>query len=158
MNFVEVLNALNSALYDFKERDSQLLELTADERAATHRIAVYLEKYFPGWYVDCEYNRKNKNIKELPGIGIVRPDIIVHYRDTSSNLLVIEVKKGMRNAQNDRCKLIEFTKSDGGYRYRFGVLLLLSMKQPYGVKEEWYQDGKHIPEYDLYQNLDMRIP
>ncbi|MGA2162566.1 MAG: hypothetical protein ABSG28_10305 [Methanoregula sp.] len=89
----DILNRITSALYEFKEKDIILLDLTADERAATHRIAIYLEKQFPDWDVDCEYNRKGRIRKGLPDIGSVRPDIVIHHRDTDENLLVFEVKK-----------------------------------------------------------------
>jgi hypothetical protein len=158
LTIFDILNRLNAALEDFKEEDLILLTLTADERAATHRIAIHIEKEFPGWNVDCEYNRKRHGVKELPGIGAVRPDIIVHHRDTEDNLLVIEVKKKGKEIQKDRLKLIEFTKSDGEFCYKFGMLLILNMKRPFFADIEIYQNGDNLKGFDNIQvNLDMTI-
>lgn len=65
---------------------------------------------FPGWDVDCEYNRDSNVPKRLQSSLFQRdsndvaphrdtegktvfPDIIVHKRGTQVNLLVVEVKK-----------------------------------------------------------------
>jgi hypothetical protein len=46
--------------------------------------------------VDPEYNRDGHEVKRSDGV-IVVPDVIVHHRGTSDNLLVIEVKKSTTN-------------------------------------------------------------
>jgi len=153
VEFSEIKKKINQALNDFRENDLNLLELTVDERATTHRIAVYIERYFTGWDVDCEYNRREKNIKSVSGIGNVRPDIIVHKRGLSENLLVIEVKKADNTLLKDKAKLIEFTKIDGDYHYQFGLLILLSMIKPYILNGEWYQRGLHMKEEDICECL-----
>ena len=45
------------ALSDFYARETDLLEKDLGERALTHRLAVALERQFPEWNVDCDYNR-----------------------------------------------------------------------------------------------------
>jgi hypothetical protein len=129
------------ALENFRERDFQLLQLCADERAATHRIACYLQKYFSDWNVDCEYNRRGKNPKEQNG-RLVRPDIIIHHRGVPENLLCIEEKKEGELLDDDRIKLKKFTDPLGDDRYQFGLLLVLSLATPYAFEGEWYQNGK----------------
>ncbi len=94
-----VRGALSRVMHD----DADLLRFEVHERAFTHRLAVYLEKAFEGWHVDCEYNRQDglaNNPKMLTIDGMERrafPDIIVHRRGAwdpqlRNNLLAVEVK------------------------------------------------------------------
>jgi hypothetical protein len=116
------------------ERDSFLLENDTNERSITHKLAGYLENYFPEWDVDCEYNRNRGEVKRIPPEPVasdpepvasdpepvasdpepvasddtkavtVFPDIIVHKRNTGENLLVIEVKKASNNKDDAKLK------------------------------------------------------
>jgi hypothetical protein len=88
--------------------DSYLINKDVNERSITHKFAVYLNSMFPGYDVDCEYNRNLNKAKEIelevedvPSDNIeaktVFPDIIVHKRGETgieANLIVIECKKG----------------------------------------------------------------
>jgi hypothetical protein len=140
--FEEIEGIIDKTIKKFLEYDHQLLQLCVDERASTHRIACYLEDIFNnGWHIDCEYNRKGRNPKRQNG-GLVRPDIIVHRRDTCDNLLCIEAKKSGEILADDRRKLREFTNEKGEYRYQFGLLLLISLEEPYSIKGRWYWNGK----------------
>jgi hypothetical protein len=125
--------------------DRELLESNANERSITHRFAVYIEREIPlgtsgvSYDVDCEYNRSNKTPKRLTSFkrridsdnadGVtVYPDIIVHKRGTSCNLIVIEAKRDssesncsdLPSCNCDRCKLRAY-KNDLGYSYAFFV-------------------------------------
>ncbi|HQK46046.1 MAG TPA: hypothetical protein PLP52_03750, partial [Syntrophorhabdaceae bacterium] len=42
------------ALYRY---DHELIDKNANERSITHKLAEHLQKEFPYWHVDCEYNR-----------------------------------------------------------------------------------------------------
>jgi len=143
VTFDEVEKRVNLALNNFKERDLQLLELCADERASTHRIACYLQKYFQDWHVDCEYNRRGKRSKRQGG-KLVRPDIIIHHRGIPENLLCIEAKKEGESLDDDRIKMSNFTDSTGEDRYQFGLLLVFSLNAPYNIDCKWYRDGNAI--------------
>jgi hypothetical protein len=147
VSFEDVKRFVTAALGDFEKYDHQLLELCVDERAATHRLACHLQKHFSGWNADCEYNRKGRNPKELDGV-LVRPDIIIHKRDSNDdNLLCIEAKKSgesIKKINADRKKLQGFTRSAGEYKYRFGLLIILSLTAPYKIDCEWFEDGKSI--------------
>lgn len=143
VSFGEVKKRVESALNDFKTQDLQLLRLCADERAATHRIACYLQNNFPEWHVDCEYNRRGEKPKTQRG-QLVRPDIIVHRRGIPENLLCIEAKKEGESLDDDRKKLKNFTDPDGEDEYQFGLLLILSLKAPYGIHCEWFRDGNAV--------------
>ena len=128
------------------ERDSFLLENDTNERSITHKLAGYLENYFPEWDVDCEYNRNRGEVKRIPPEPVasdpepvasddtkavtVFPDIIVHKRNTGENLLVIEVKKASNNKDDaklkDLKKLRQFKQDP--YNYLFAIFLVLDEK------------------------------
>jgi hypothetical protein len=122
------------ALLELCDRDRYLLEVDVNERSLTHRLAIYLEKSFPGYDVDCEYNRDVEDPKRLhitrrkidsadTDATTVYPDIIVHRRGKrgyGDNLVVIEAKKCGRDSKDDEEKLRAFLRCLG-YRYAFFV-------------------------------------
>jgi hypothetical protein len=65
---------------------------------------------FPGWDVDCEYDRDGAARKTIPdGTGndddegsAVLPDIIVHHRGPGGNHVVFELKKSSNRLPDDR--------------------------------------------------------
>ena len=135
MEFLEIEKKINTAVKDFEARHSTLLEVKANERSMTHKLAECLQKEFIGWDVDCEYNRKGFDPKRLnltpvsilsddENATTVYPDIIVHQRiKQENNLLVIEAKKvelGADNTKHDREKLRAFLSQLG---YKFAVLV-----------------------------------
>jgi len=125
------------SLEKFLERDSVLLEINANERSLTHRVAIYLQELFPEMDVDCEYNREDHDPKALyiPGgepdtydtnAQTVYPDIIIHKRKINENLLVMEFKKTSSHIGDEKefMKLKEY-KLQLGYKHalfiEFGV-------------------------------------
>lgn len=126
--------------------DQHLLDVVANERSVTHRLAVYIEleiaaslKY-KKFHVDCEYNRSNNEPKRLHDFkrniasddtkGVtVYPDLIVHERGTKNNLIVIETKLdryGLSCDEDsactcDRCKLRVY-KNELEYKYAFFIV------------------------------------
>jgi DNA-directed RNA polymerase specialized sigma54-like protein len=110
----KVINAINHLI----EKDKYLLEIDVHERTITHRLALYLQCEFEDWNVDCEYNRNWDVIKQIQIIKqlnvtfpqndfnmdesvSVFPDIIIHHRKSSENLLVVEVKKTTSKVSSD---------------------------------------------------------
>ena len=98
-------------IQEFLQRESLLLKNDAGEQALSHRLAVVLEPKFKEWNIDCEYNRDVEAVKRLryalsPNGNIedrdVIPDIIIHRRKTSDNLLVIEIKKSTNRESDDK--------------------------------------------------------
>ena len=49
--------AVARALSELLVNDRDLLSIDANERSITFRFAMYLQRHFPDWTVDCEYNR-----------------------------------------------------------------------------------------------------
>lgn len=124
----EIIKArLESALNKLLRRDIDLLRLDVNERAITHRLAMYLQEDFLEWDVDCEYNRSHDQVKQLKfpegecrpddtNAKTVFPDVIVHRRNTDQNLLVIEVKKDSNNEGEDYdLEKLRAFKSELGY-------------------------------------------
>lgn len=104
-NAQDIMDLLKRAYKKFLTNDSYLIDSGANERSMTHKYAEYLQQEFPSWHVDCEYNRaKDDTGRYIPKAIYnfiddrecghrVYPDIIIHHRGTSDNLIVIEAKK-----------------------------------------------------------------
>lgn len=140
MNFNKLMDNVNMTINTFLKKDSELFALGASEWAVAHRIAVYLEKYFKGWHIDCEYNKVGLSgtTKQNADGDYKRPDIIVHHRgmvERKHNLLVIEVK--INNTQEDYAKLQDFTsppRKDRKFQYQYGLALSFSPN----LEKKWF--------------------
>ncbi len=130
----EVKEKIKIALEEVIKNDSYLLDVNINERSLTHRLAIYLEKHFPNYHVDCEYNRTDMDQKKLIRFRkditsdnkeavTVYPDIIIHKRGTKrDNLVVIEAKKSTNDDESDKEKLMAYKKDkDLGYKYAFFI-------------------------------------
>ena len=159
------LNKVVAALQEFYAREAFLLEKELGERTLTHRFAVYLEKQYPGWEIDCEFNRLGERTLRLPHGTIVStddalgksifPDIVVHQRAIPSNLLAVEVRKATNHQpiEHDQQKLRAMTDPLVWFAWGVGVLLTLA-KQNVGMCEV-YVSGKLEP--DLTRWLAARL-
>src|SRR5258708_31908321 len=131
------LNKVLGALGEFYARETFLFAKDLGERTLTHRLAVHLEKQFPGWEVDCDSNRRGERTLRLPKGTIVSPDdqfgksiypdIVVHQREIPNNLLAIEVRKAANHQppEHDRHKLRALTDPYLWFAYSIGLFLLL---------------------------------
>ncbi|HGF5711697.1 TPA: hypothetical protein ACF25K_004907, partial [Klebsiella pneumoniae] len=101
LNQCEPGEPVSHALSELLFNDHDLLSIDANERSITFRFAMYLQLSFPGWNVDCEYNRDGVEPKRLRHLELypdsedveaktVFPDVIVHRRGTQQNHLVLE--------------------------------------------------------------------
>lgn len=130
--------------------DIDLLRDDANERSISHRLAVYMDSSFPGWHVDCEYNRDGVDPKRIEvGSGDDReqgsrvlPDIIVHRRRTSENLLVVEIKKSSnrQGSSRDKQKLRSYCQELG---YRHGVFVEFAVGDTPDVAEACFIYPRH---------------
>ena len=113
------------------EKDGYLLKVDANERSITHRLAIHLESVFPGYDVDCEYNREGvdpkilkdfkKKIDSADSNGVtVFPDIIIHHRGKRDNFIVIEAKKLSNTDDSDKEKLVIY-KKELSYKHAYFV-------------------------------------
>jgi hypothetical protein len=134
------LAKLVTALSELYAREAFLFARDLGERALTHRLAVHLEKQYPGWDVDCDYDRLGERTLRLPHGSIVStddhlgksvyPDIVVHRREIPDNLLAIEVRKAANHQppEHDRHKLGALTDPHLWFAYGIGVYLVLGRK------------------------------
>lgn len=131
------LNKVIAALQEFYAQEQFLLERDLGERTLTHRLAVYLERQFVGWQVDCNYDRLGERTLRLPRGSIVStddhlgksiyPDIVVHQRDIPNNLLAIEVRKDSNHqpVEHDQHKLQALTDPHVWFAFAAGALVTL---------------------------------
>lgn len=132
----EVYSAVSAAIATLCADDKHLLEANASERSMSHMLAVHLISKFPGYEIDCEYNRDGFDVKKLMlsdrnvtddqlDAVTVFPDIIVHKRGRQDqNLLVLEMKKASSsvNHEYDIEKLNAF-KNELNYRFAAHVVV-----------------------------------
>ena len=53
----DVKRRVIAAICALYRHDRELLDVDANERSITHKLAEHLQREFPEWHVDCEYNR-----------------------------------------------------------------------------------------------------
>jgi len=99
---------------------------------------VHLEKQFPGWAVDCNYDRLGERTLHLPHGTIIStddhlgksiyPDVVVHQREIPTNLLSGEIRKAGNHTplEHDQHKLRALTDPHVWFAYWVGVLLVLA--------------------------------
>jgi len=159
MEIDDVYARVKNAIEELIEKDSFLIEVDANERSISHKLAVYLEEQFGEWDVDCEYNRVGeehvKKVIEFEEIErcyadrkvdsnevAVFPDIIVHERGKPNNLVVIEVKKS-GNGMGAQCDLLKLGKYKEQLGYRFPLFVEFDArlgKSTYRVLDEQGQE------------------
>ena len=112
------LDKVVAALKEFYASEAYLLEQDLGERTLTHRLAVYVEKQFPGWQVDCNYDRLGERMLRMPHGTIISTD----------DLLAIEVRKASNHQplEHDQHKLAGLTDPHVWFAYWIGVLLTLA--------------------------------
>jgi hypothetical protein len=131
------LDKVARAVHDLYAREARLFEQDLGERTLTHRFAVCLEHQFPGWNVDCDYNRLGDRRPRLQKASIVStddelgksifPDVVVHRPGVPDHLLAIEIRK-QRNHQpleHDLHKLRVLTDPHLWFAYQAGICLTL---------------------------------
>jgi hypothetical protein len=157
--FTPIRKCVVKSLAEFIEKDVFLIKMDLNERSITHKLAEHLQRNFPCFDVDCEYNKDTvegcvkKIISDIPKDTIewedtksktVYPDIIIHKRGKCEcNILVIEAKKARNTPHDfDKMKLIAYTK--GKLNYQFGLFLVFDMKKKQ-CKLTWFKDGEPNP-------------
>jgi len=142
MNRVDFENRLKIVISNFLYLHGILLEINANERSITHKFAECLTPLFPGWDIDCEYNRVGYEPYDIKKIGLfserinsdddkaitIYPDIIIHRRGKTgldNNLAVIELKKNpTKKEENKDTNKIRKIKKE--LKYQIGMFLKCS--------------------------------
>jgi hypothetical protein len=144
----EVKVIINKSIDELFIKDKELLirSYNIHERTIAHRLAIYIEQYFSktDYSIDVEYNRMRDNygdndVGNLMGkrlnwedsgesSSFVYPDIIVHKRDKSYNLIEIEIKMAWKNRERhfDYKKINEYMSQ---LHYKFGIYIELNEKR-----------------------------
>jgi len=127
LSFSRVHSRIEKALLLLYKNDHFLITNCTAERSITHKLAEYIQQFFPEWNVDCEYNRRGENRpKAIPSQETSYPDIIIHHRNTKHNLLIIEAKSihsRKHDSVQDKEKIKAYVE-DPDYQYRFGLWIL----------------------------------
>jgi hypothetical protein len=160
------LEKVVAAVRDFYANDRFLFEKDVGERTITHRFAVYLERQFSGWAVDCNYDRLGERTLHLPHGTIIStddhlgksiyPDVVVHRREIPTNLLAVEIRKAANHTalEHDQHKLTALTDPHVWFAYSIGVLLVLAA---HGVTmSEVYFGGKLDGPHSLWLAARLR--
>lgn len=165
----DVKRALVESIHELIDRDAYLLEHDVNERAITHKLAIYLQRRCAGFDVDCEYNRNMREPKRLDlllehlPLGdrtidvadvhavTVYPDVIVHQRGSNEeNLLVIEMKKAGRRLPNfDKAKLRGFCQAP--YHYRNAALVTVGWNGGPTATVAWAVQGGDAHEREFVE-------
>ena len=119
--------SIKSALYMLFKRERYLLSTEAHEQAVTHRLAVYLEGFYPEYHVDCEYNRDGSNSKRVDE-NLRRPDIIIHKRGPlGPNLMVLEIKLLKTDQYEIEADYEKLKRIKQKFSYSFALSLTLGL-------------------------------
>ena len=147
----ELKSMIEKALEKLYEDDRSLIKRRVDERAIVFRFGIYIQNLilesakFKDYDVDVEYNKNGDNMKIINNKrNGVRPDLIIHKRESNqANILILEFKKSRNgrlvDRENDYYKLKEFTKKDGIYKYSLGAFIEIGEKVP---EIRYFSEGK----------------
>ena len=146
MNFDFEKEKIKRAISKFIKNDRDVLyKNRVNEMAISHRIAVYLEEEFSRYNIDCEYSKNIKNLKSDDLDKTIRPDIIIHKRDSNiDNFIIIEVKRGSKNTNLAR-KDIKKLKRIKNLSYKFMLFIGVLNKS---VDLVWLEKDSDIENYE----------
>ena len=141
---VEYVLKIEQAVAMLYKLDYLLVQNSIHELAIAGRLMHYLIPLFQSFDVDMEYDKiiVLEKKKMLNG-KTIRPDIIIHKRNSDKNLIMIEIKKS-----NDLDKIFAHdihklksctTKGKANILYQYGAMIIVSME---GAKVSIYSEGK----------------
>ena len=125
---------IREALKLFISKDKEhLLRVDIYEPAISHRIAVYLEKLFSDFNIDCEYNKALLGNKRNVNGEKIRPDIIIHTRKTNEdNSVIFEVKKSGKKNKLSKADIEKLKRCmNGTLNYVLGVFIGILKRNVY---------------------------
>jgi len=139
----ELKEIVISSLSILCEKDSILIDNSVKEECINHKLAQYIEKIIRekvcvelnGIDVDVEYNKYDHDPKKMMGQTPIRPDIIVHRRQSGNadNYLAIEAKK-LYSSRHDRLKINHLVTSNY-FNYSLGCLISYQPDRKYLIVE-----------------------
>ena len=131
----EIIKWFNESFSALFKNDEALISSKIKEETINHRLLYYLELFCPTKYkeynFDMEYDKLIDDKKKIKvgkeGGKNIRPDIIIHKRNTFDNLFVFECKKSYLT-KFDKKKLKCFKNSQYNYSMCLGVSYLPNKK------------------------------
>ena len=141
MPTVDLLKALLfESVAKLYANDYYLIARGGMENACQTRIMYYMQDMLYNdprfdslqhYNVDCEYNKSQQGVKELPCSNrYVQIDLVLHIRNTdANNLLAAEFKLSGNDNSYDIEKLKNLTDSNQQHRYLLGVAVELAQQQ-----------------------------
>ena len=159
MDKKSIKTLIERALKELIRRDVGLIHRKVKEECINHRLACYLERflseYRSEYSVDLEYN-KNYNdpkkiiIDENKNIKAIRPDIIIHERETNANnLIVFEIKKNYTD-RHDLKKIKGLLRNP--YKYKYGCLISYLPTRKYIKVKLLSEQSKNVEEFRVNKN------
>lgn len=135
--------ALIASIEDLFANDAHLLNVNVHENAIAARLMGYLAPRAPfapdgaRWHVDFDYNRQGVQVKKIYGVQHVRPDVIVHRRNTDAlNHLAIEFKKGSSSKADEddvgNLQAYRWPLEGGGLGYVHALFLRFGVEEDAG--------------------------
>lgn len=115
-------------LLQFEEEERVGLEQAFVFRTGVHLHELLKETEYEALDLDSEYNKNHGDLKNTPRFTEgIRPDLIIHQRDThENNKMAVEFKGWWdNNVDRDIKKLEDLTTLDGDYRYLIGAFVQL---------------------------------
>jgi len=139
MDYQLVKEIINCSLKQLVFNDNHLLKNKLKEECLNHKLANYIEHNIKvenvniNYDIDIEYDKNldlTKKIFNDEGKEIaIRPDILVHKRDSNDyNLIAIEAKK-QYSTQHDIKKIMKLLKHP--YNYSFGFIISYLPRKSY---------------------------
>ena len=128
---MELFRKLKYAFSNLIEKDEYIISRNAHEQCLSGRLAMYLREALIDYekiyniVIDVEYNRDHDNVKPSdpndPNSGNIRPDILLHTRDSYDNdLIYCEIKKN----DDKRLDLDKVSNQVSNERhYKFGIAI-----------------------------------
>jgi len=160
MDKKSIKTLIEEALKELIRRDKGLIHRKVREECINHRLACYLEqflseyKYGIEYSVDLEYNKNYNDPKRIPidenkNIKAIRPDIIIHKRETNdNNLIAFEIKKNYTD-RHDLEKIRGLFRSP--YNYKYGCLISYLPEKKYIKVKLLSNQGKNVEEFRVYE-------
>ncbi|MGI6317347.1 MAG: hypothetical protein ACOX1J_01180 [Dethiobacteria bacterium] len=132
MNGAQIKKIIEKSLKKLVKQDGDLIHRKVKEECINHKLACYIEQFLNeeldshlNYEVDVEYNKNYYNPKKIidenNNLKSIRPDIIVHKRNTNKhNLIAFEIKKDY-SGRRDLEKIMGLQRSP--YNYDYGCLI-----------------------------------
>jgi hypothetical protein len=135
------------SLDNLYQNDIELIQRGGMEQAVSFHFGLYLHEqcqqieWLRHSHFDMEYNKNGIIPKRTPRRpNGVRPDLIIHTRNSNNaNILIVEIK-GWWNEETrdiDRIKIEDFVHQEGEYKYGYGVFLDLGKTE---CNPEFFKD------------------